>query len=83
MVCESEFQKWPKLVERGELQGASHWQKHAREKSLCAVTAAVTHRTAVATFVLRRGTNGEVISEFPPQILENYEYLDSVKYQFR
>ena len=72
-------------MERGELQGASHWQKHAREKSrlsLCAVTAAVTHRTAVATFVLR--TNGEVISEFPPQILEeNYEYLDSVKYQFR
>ena len=72
---------------RGKRRAARcHWQKHAREKSrlsLCAVTAAVTHRTAVATFVLRRGTNGEVISEFPPQILENYEYLDSVKYQFR
>ena len=61
----------------------SHAVPSHEHSALASSTAIVKAPSKKQTRRPRRRTNGGVFSEFPPQILQNYEYFDPVNYHFR
>ena len=61
----------------------SHAVPSHEHSALASSTAIVKAPSKKQTHCPRRRTNGGVFSEFPPQILQNYEYFDPVNYHFR